>query len=179
MKPFVLTGASGGGKSTLLAALAARGFQTQPEIGRTLVEEQKTSGGTALPWADAVAFRDILFQRSLEAYDRHRQSDHVVIFDRSFLEAIAYCHVIGEAVPTQMAKDAATRRFRDPIFVCPLWKEIFTQDAERQHDFDFARRDHDANVATYRQYGYRLVDLPKASVPDRVEIVERRIAEAL
>lgn len=179
MKPFVLTGASGGGKSTLLAALASRGFETQPEIGRALVEEQRAAGGTALPWTDAVAFRDLLFQRSLEAYDRHAAADKVVIFDRSFLEAIAYCHLIGETAPAFMRNEAEKRRFEDPVFVCPPWKEIFTQDAERRHDYDYACRDHDANVATYGEFGYRLVKLPKGSVPERVEILERTIAEAL
>lgn len=179
MKPFVLTGASGGGKSTLLAALAERGFCTQPEIGRILVEEQVASGGGALPWSDPVAFRDLMFQRSLEAFDRHRQTDDVVIFDRSFLEAIAYCRVIGEAVPSFMSGEAAKRRFHDPVFVCPPWKDIFTQDTERRHDFDYACRDHDANVATYLEHGYRLAELPKVSVNDRMDIMERTIADAV
>lgn len=179
MKPFVLTGASGGGKSTLLAALAARGFRTQPEVGRILVEEQIASGGNALPWTEPVAFRDRLFQRSLEAFDSHEDCDGVVIFDRSFLEAIAYCRQIGETVPCFMSEEAAKRRFHDPVFVCPPWKDIFAQDAERRHDFDYARRDHGANVATYREQGYRLVELPRVSVSDRVEIVERLIGETI
>lgn len=179
MTPFVLTGASGGGKSTLLAALAKRGFRTQPEIGRTLVEEQIASGGNALPWSDPVAFRDQMFQRSLDAFDHQEAFDDVVIFDRSFLEAIAYCRLIGETVPSFMSGEAEKRRFHDPVFVCPPWKDIFTQDAERQHDFDYACRDHDANVATYREQGYRLFDLPKVSVSDRVEIVERAISKAI
>lgn len=179
MKPFVLTGASGGGKSTLLAALAEQGFRTQPEIGRTIVEEQLASGGSALPWTDPVAFRDLMFKRSLEAFDRQEECDEVVIFDRSFLEAVAYCRLIGETVPSFMSGEAAKRRFHDPVFVCPPWKDIFTQDAERRHDYDYARRDHDANVATYREQGYRLFDLPKVSVSDRVEIVERAISEAI
>lgn len=179
MKLFVLTGASGGGKSTLLAALAERGFRTQPEIGRILVEEQLASGGNALPWSDPVAFRDLLFQRSLEAFDRHKASNEIVIFDRSFLEAIAYCRLIGEAVPSFMSAEAANRRFHDPVFVCPPWREIFTQDAERRHDFDYACRDHDANVATYRGQGYQLVELPREPVSSRVEIVKKAIEKAL
>lgn len=176
LKPFVLTGASGGGKSTLLAALANRGFKTQPEIGRTLVEEQRALGGTALPWTDPVAFRDTLFQRSLEAFDQHKKTaDEVVIFDRSFLEAIAYPRLIDEDVPVHFTAEAGKRRFRDPVFVCPPWKEIFRQDAERQHDFEYACRDHEVNVATYLEYGFRIIELPKTTVGSRMEIVERTI----
>lgn len=180
MTPFVLTGASGGGKSTLLTALAKRGFKTQPEIGRTLVEEQRASGGNALPWVDPVAFRDLLFQRSLEAFDHHMQlGDEVVIFDRSFLEAIAYCSLINDAVPGFMTTEAGKRQFRNPVFVCPPWKEIFTQDAERRHDFEYACRDYEANVATYLDCGYRILELPRIAVSGRVEIVEDAIAEAI
>lgn len=176
MKLFVLTGASGGGKSTLLAALAERGYKTQPEIGRILVEEQAQSGGAALPWTDPVAFRNLLFQRSLEAYDSYKHTgDDVVIFDRSFLEAIAYCRLIDEAVPDFMTEEAKERRFQDPVFVCPPWEEIFTQDAERRHDFAYARRDYEANVATYREFGYQIVELPKVSINDRIEILVRAI----
>ncbi len=179
MRPFVLTGASSGGKSTLLAALASRGVATQPEIGRAIVEEQTACGGTALPWIDRVAFRDLLFERSLDAYDR--MADHigdVVIFDRSFLEAIAFSRLIGADVPASMIAEAGKRRFHDPVFVCPPWREIFTGDAERRHDFAFACRDHDANIETYLEFGYRIVELPKVPVSGRVDIVEQAIANA-
>ena len=49
MPIFVITGASGGGKSAILQELAERGFRTQPEIGRALVKQQLEIDGHALP----------------------------------------------------------------------------------------------------------------------------------
>lgn len=49
---FVISGCSGGGKSTLLSELERRGFSTVAEPGRAIVKEQLCSGGTALPWED-------------------------------------------------------------------------------------------------------------------------------
>ncbi len=46
---FVVTGGPGSGKTTLIAALAARGYQTTVEAGRAIIREQMETGGTALP----------------------------------------------------------------------------------------------------------------------------------
>jgi predicted ATPase len=49
---ILLSGCSGGGKSTLLAELAQRGFATIEEPGRRVVREELASGGDALPWIE-------------------------------------------------------------------------------------------------------------------------------
>lgn len=57
MNPFVIiSGCSGGGKSTLLAELQRRGYPVIEEPGRRIVEEQLGTGGHALPWLDMPAF---------------------------------------------------------------------------------------------------------------------------
>ena len=52
----VLSGCSGGGKSTVLAKLAALGHAVVEEPGRRIIAEEIASGGTALPWIDLEAF---------------------------------------------------------------------------------------------------------------------------
>lgn len=69
-----------------------------------------------------------------------------MFFDRSFLDAIAYSTLIGQPVSPAMLEAAERRRFANPIFVCPPWREVFAQDSERQHDFEFARKDYAANI---------------------------------
>ena len=57
MDRFVLiSGCSGGGKSTLLAELARRGFATVEEPGRRIVREERERDGTGLPWIDLPTF---------------------------------------------------------------------------------------------------------------------------
>ena len=53
---ILLTGCSGGGKSTLLKALGERGFATVEEPGRRIVAEELIRNGKALPWTDMRAF---------------------------------------------------------------------------------------------------------------------------
>ncbi|MCY0093189.1 AAA family ATPase [Hoeflea ulvae] len=178
MPKFVITGASGGGKSTLISALAAKGYATVPEVGRRIVAEQVATHGTALPWLDQAAFMDLLFARSIEAFDEAGDAaGEIVFFDRSFYEALAYGAVIGRPVPQTMAAAAAARRFDTPVFVCPPWQDIFTTDDERRHGFDFALRDHAANVAIYQAAGYTLVELPRVPVAERVGLIAERLCD--
>ena len=55
-KFVLITGCSGGGKSTLLAELHARGWPVVEEPGRRIVKHELETGGRALPWVDPVAF---------------------------------------------------------------------------------------------------------------------------
>ncbi len=78
----VLSGCSGGGKSTLLRALGQRGCDVVPEPGRRIVEEEQRGDGGALPWVDLAAFA--LRAIEIAAEDRRRMSgaDGWVFFDR-------------------------------------------------------------------------------------------------
>lgn len=177
MRKFVITGASGAGKSTLIDALAAEGYATVPEAGRQIVAEQLRSQGTALPWLDRVAFMQLLFERSIAAFDQTGNPvDQTVFFDRSFIEAIAYGSMIGHPAPQAMLRAAAARQFDAPVFVCPPWREIFSTDDERRHDFEFAARDYQANVSAYRAAGYELVEIPRVSIQERVAFIIAHLA---
>ena len=83
MKPgrtglFVISGCSSGGKSSLLAELARRGFATAEEPGRRVVREELASGGDALPWINGIAFaRRITALANLAA--RHRYTSRIFL----------------------------------------------------------------------------------------------------
>ncbi len=119
MAKFVITGASGAGKSTLLECLKPYGYDCRAEVGRQVVREQRAAGGTALPDRDTVAFRDLLFDRSIQSFDQKASSSgRPVLHDRSFLEAIAYSKIIGAPLPEHMIDELRERRFDNPVFVC-------------------------------------------------------------
>lgn len=172
---IAITGASGGGKSTIVRELAARGHAVQPEIGRMIVREEMPDG--ALPWTRPVAFRDLLFHRSVAAYDHWAAEcpGAPVFFDRTFIEAIAWSRSTGAPVPDVMEHAARTRRFAQPVFVCPPWPEIYRRDAERQHDFAAACADYEANTAAYAAAGYDLIEVPRATPAARAAFILRAL----
>jgi predicted ATPase len=52
----VMSGCSGGGKSTLLEELRHRGHAVVEEPGRRVVAEEIARGSDALPWTNLAAF---------------------------------------------------------------------------------------------------------------------------
>lgn len=127
MPIFTLTGASGGGKSTIIAALKNRGFNTQPEIGRALVREQIKQNGTALPWQDMTAFRTLLFNRSVEMFDKLQNERGVYFFDRSFTDAIASFRTTDEVVPPRYFTAAKIRQLANPILICARGQKFLSK----------------------------------------------------
>ena len=165
----VLSGCSGGGKTTLLAELAARGYHTVEEPGRRIVRQEVASGGDALPWADGAAFA----RRAVAmAYLDRRTAAGLsgwVFFDRGLIDAASGLQdLTGEpSLGDLKSKDRYHRR----VFLVPPWPEIYITDAERQHSFDAAVAEFMRLSKVYPSLGYEVVILPKVGVQDRVDLV--------
>ena len=171
---IVLSGCSGGGKSTLLEELRRRGHAVVPEPGRRIVEAELESGGTALPWLDLAAFARRAIEMALA--DRAAMQDHpgLVFFDRGLIDAASALEALGgEPV---LAKLAAEHRYNRKIFLTPPWPEIYAEDPERRHGFDAALAEYERLERTYPALGYETVILPKISVAERADFVLQRAA---
>ena len=81
-KFVVISGCSGGGKSTLLAELARRGHAVVEEPGRRIVIEELKTGGSALPWLDMKAFVQRAVAVSLADLAAAGANSGWVFFDR-------------------------------------------------------------------------------------------------
>ncbi len=171
----VVTGCSGGGKSTLLTELAARDHSVQPEAGRQIVREQLHIGGDALPWVDAEKFVALAAARTMHLFNRADLSALPVFFDRSLVDLTSFLDMKGIAVPQHLRRAVGLYRYAPEVFVLPPWPEIYVQDDERPKPFEEACREYEALVAGYRAAGYRLVEVPKAGVAERADFVLARL----
>lgn len=167
----VLTGASGGGKSRIIEALAERGHTVVEEPGRRIVQEQLASGGDATPWQDRQCFCELLFARSFEAYEAMAGRPGPVFFDRGIVEAVGYAQLIGMPVPPAWHATVQRLRYASPVFVTPPWREIFVGDGERRKEWDEVISDHEATVDAYEAAGYELVEVPRLPVAERAAFV--------
>jgi predicted ATPase len=61
----IISGCSGGGKSTILSELVNRGYSVVLEPGRQIVKEQTAIGGDALPWINLNKFLELDLSRYL------------------------------------------------------------------------------------------------------------------
>ncbi|HEX7848690.1 MAG TPA: AAA family ATPase [Sphingomonas sp.] len=171
---IVISGCSGGGKSTLLAGLARRGFATVEEPGRRVVREELASSGQALPWVDAAAFARRITAMAQADYDAASALPGPVFFDRGLIDAVVALQQAGGGMV--LADLAARYRYDQRVFLAPPWPELFASDAERRHGLDAAIAEYDRLAVAYPALGYEVILLPKASVAERITFVLERIA---
>lgn len=165
----ILSGCSGGGKSTLLAELARRGFQTVAEPGRRIVAEELDGAGRALPWVDPVAFARRAIERATHDRDSLGPASGWVFFDRGLIDAaVALEHAAQIPATTTLA---GHRRFHARVFLAPPWPEIYRTDAARKHGINQGIDEYHRLLKAYNRLGYAVVLLPKTDVRARADFV--------
>jgi len=169
----ILSGCSGGGKSTLLAELARRGYATIPEPGRRIVAEETASGGSALPWIDIAAFAQRAIDMALANRAAAKASSGWVFFDRGLIDAAAGLqHVTGEPVLDELGH---RHRYHHRVFLTPPWPEIYRNDADRRHGLNEAAAEYERLLDAYARLGYDAVILPKIPVEERADFLLDRL----
>ena len=173
----LITGCSGGGKSTLLAELAARGFSVVEEPGRRIVRQELEGRGEALPWIDLAAFARRAIKLSIEDHAAASQRPGWTFFDRGLVDAAAALqHATGEP----LREDLLTAyRYHDRVFLTPPWPEIYENDPERKHGLEEAVAEHERISALLPRLGYNVVMLPKVPISERVDFLLQHLPDAV
>ncbi len=112
-----------------------------------------------------------MLSREMQSHRLHAGRQENVFFDRGVPDAAGYLRLLGHAVPDHMVRAMALFRYNRQVFICPPWPEIFRQDKERKQTMDEAIRTYQAMMATYADCGYELVEVPRASVEERVAFI--------
>lgn len=171
-KLVVISGCSGGGKSTLLSELSKQGFCVVPEVGREIVREQLATNSHITPWENPQGFCEILIEKSVEAYHRAlslaEQKNKLVFFDRSFLEGISYFQTLNIHKYDHFI---AELKYFHTVFMAAPWKEIFCQDDERKHSFHQSVIEYERLLEFYTKIGYSIVQIPKVDISARAQFI--------
>ncbi len=171
----VISGCSGGGKSTLIDELRRRGHAVVAEPGRRIVREEREGNGNALPWIDMAAFARRAIDMALR--DRKDASGEKgwVFFDRSLIDATAALqHVSGNPVVHRYGRQ---HRYHSRIFLTPPWPELFASDEERRHGLTEAMEEYQRLLAAYASLDYVIDLLPHAPVDQRADYILSRLAQ--
>lgn len=172
---MVISGCSGGGKSTLLAELAGRGYAVVEEPGRRIVQEELAGSGAALPWVDGAAFARRAIAMALADRVSARRLSGWVFFDRGLIDAAAALqHATGEAAMDSVDQ---LHRYHRRVFFAPPWPEIYATDAERRHELEAAIVEYRRLLTMYPSLGYEVIILPKVSVSQRADFILRTLSE--
>ena len=171
---ILVTGCSGGGKSTLIDALHQRGHATVPEPGRRIVAEERAGNGAALPWVDPEAFARRAVEMARDDLARAKAQTGLVFFDRGLLDAAVALHHVAGVPLAEVLGDRAC--YDTPVFLAPPWPDIYCTDADRQHDLQAATEEYLRIVAALDQLGYATCHLPRVDVRARVDFVLDRLS---
>lgn len=165
---IVISGCSGGGKSTLLEELARRGYATIEEPGRRIVRQETSARGSALPWVNMEAFARRAVAMSIEDRDQAPATGWV-FFDRGLIDAASALQAV--CADGLLHKLKNNHRYNRRVFLTPPWPEIYVSDGERQHNFAAAVSEYERLIRDYRDLNYETLMLPKISVIERAELV--------
>src|SRR5262250_1916092 len=83
---FVITGGPGAGKTTILIALAERGYRYAAESARAIIRARLAHGLSPRP--PLAQFGHEILQRDITCYRETRVTDHPVFFDRGIVDAL-------------------------------------------------------------------------------------------
>ena len=169
IRRVIITGAPGTGKTSLLSSLTHLG-EVVPEPAREVIAEHRQRTGESSLDHRPNLFLDRLIARSISAFDSVADSG-LVLYDRGLPDCVTYADILG--LDTEPALRAASeRRYENTVFICPPWRAIYTTDDMRRATFQQVEALHSSLVDAYASLGYRLVEVPRSPLPERVGFVE-------
>jgi predicted ATPase len=176
MKRYVLTGAPGAGKTSVLGALHDRGFAVVAEAATDVIGERQRHG-IAEPWQqDDFIDRIVALQRGrLGAAAAGGPEVH----DRSVICTLALARFLGRPVTrllaAEMAAVVAAGAYERAVFLVRPIGFIVPTAARRisyPDSLDFER----LHEAAYREHGFEIVEVAAASVAERAAVIANVIA---
>jgi len=163
----VITGTLSSGKSTLIAQLAERGFQTIPETARLYIERERAKGRTI----DEIREDPAALQRGVNDMmlrtERGLRANDVLFLDRAFPDALAFCRANG-LNPNEILADCFHHRYAS-VFL--LDRFPVEQDGIRFHDDVTADLIEEWHARDYSALGYDVVRVPVLAPEERIAFV--------
>jgi predicted ATPase len=156
---FILTGAMGAGKSTILQELIAHKFMCIEEPARPIIAEQRSIDGDGIYDKDKKLFLELMLSRAIFQFKQMQNFHEPIVFDRGIADNIGYSHVFGLDLP-HIYKASEKYKYNNIVFFTPGWKDIYQTDDERKMSFEVAKQFGDDIKNVYLNLGYKVVDVP-------------------
>jgi predicted ATPase len=180
MERYVLTGTPGAGKTTILDALAARGYPVVAEAATALIELALANGDDRhwerADFIDAIVAR----QRRLQL-EADEEPAAVRFYDRSPVCTLALSRHLGRPVSPALAAELdridAAQVYRPMVFFVRSLGFVRPTPVRRisyEQSLEFER----IHETVYRSRGFTLVEVPAGPVAGRVEVVLDTVRQA-
>jgi len=174
IQKYIISGAPGTGKTTIINALKKKDYYCAEEISRELITEQISIGGNILPWKDQIAFENQIANRRYKQY-LDSPENCICFFDRSSVDCIAYLNNNKLESTSRINHIIRNCIFNKTVFYTPIWEEIYKNDSERQESFDQSIRIDKYLKDSYIKFGYTIIEIPKTTLDKRVNFILSQI----
>jgi predicted ATPase len=189
MRRYVLTGAPGAGKTSVLGALRDRGLAVVAEAATDVIGDRQADG-VAEPWEqDDFIDRVVALQRDrLGAASSARPGRETApgarpgraeVHDRSAICTLALARYLGRPVTPLLAAEVARAvsagTFAQPVFLLQPLGFIEPTAARRisyRDSLEFGR----LHEAVYREHGFDIFEVAAAPVAERAAVIAAQIA---
>ncbi len=171
---YIISGAMGAGKSTVVAKLRDFGIRCIAEPARQISAEQRLIHAVGVPETDADLFSMLMLSRSIHNYYENSSLQEPVVFDRGIPDIVAYARLF-RLDETSYANATQEFQYNPTVFYFPAWQEIYTTDSERKMSFEDAQAFGVVARSIYEKAGYHILEVPKLSLEQRVQFILDRI----
>lgn len=166
---FVVTGGPGSGKTTVLYALAERGYRVVPESARRIIKERLAAG--LLPRPVPVAFGQEILSSDIEKYQKTADFDHAIFFDRGLPDALYMLNIVDALPRNEIQRYIQKFPYNRVVFLLPPWEEIYGTDSERDQSFEESIEVFEGMKGWYSQWGYETLEVPRSNIGEHVAFI--------
>ena len=180
MPNYVLTGTPGAGKTAIVRQLELDGYQVVEEAATDVIALRQALGQsephTHPAFIDAIVG---LQRRRQQAAGSAAGADaHIVFFDRSPVCTLALSRYLGypesALLTAEVDRLLQAGSYASPVFFVRSLGFV-TPTAARRISLADSLRFEEVHERTYRELGFRLVEVPPGPLPERVSVVRREI----
>ena len=177
MKRFILTGAPGAGKTSILRVLAVIGYPVVGEAATDVMATRLAAGDTE-PWTDPIFIERIALLQRRRREQPVSPGAPAQLHDRSAVCTLALARHSGHPVPpvldAEIARITEAGYFdRRVFFVRPLG---FVEPTEvRRISYEESLAFERLHEIEYQRLGFEIVDVPVGPVTERAAAIDARI----
>jgi predicted ATPase len=179
MRRYILTGAPGSGKTSILRILAARGYPVIAEAATDVISAEQAAG-VAEPWRDPLFIDKIIeLQRSKQQCSEQRDqlgngAGLVEFYDRSPVCTLALARYLGfepsAALSAELARITEHAVYqREVFFIRPLG--FIERTAARRIGYEDSLRFERIHEAIYARLNFHLIDVNPGPPADRAAFI--------